>query len=187
MESNKHEKHTDKELQENEMKTQAAENLEENAYENAGEDDVVSKLQAELAESKDKFLRLYSDFENYKKRVARDRIELISSAGVELISAILPILDDFERATKSLEQTEGIEVLKEGLNLIFIKLKTMLEQKGLKPMDTIGQPFNTDLHDAITQAPAPTEDTKGKVIDEIQKGYYLNDKVIRHAKVVVGQ
>ena len=165
MNSNKDEKTTDKELNE-EQKAQAAENLEENAYENAGEEDIVSKLQAELAESKDKFLRLYSDFDNYKKRVARERIELINSAGTELISATLPILDDFERATKSLEQTEDIEVLKEGLNLIYIKLKSMLEQKGLKSMESLGQSFNTDLHDAITQAPAPSEDMKGKVIDE---------------------
>ncbi len=187
MEQKNQENQNDKELKEeiplneatNEPENQEAEAIPE-------EEDPLVKLQGELAEAKDKFLRLYSDFDNYKKRVARDRQDLIKSAGTELISAILPVLDDFERANKALEQTEDIETLKEGLSLIYIKLKTMMEQKGLKEMETVGQSFNTDLHDAITQAPAQSDDMRGKVIDEVQKGYYLNEKVIRHAKVVVG-
>ena len=147
----------------------------------------AEKLQAETAELKDKLLRLYSDFENYKKRTFRERIELSKMAGVEVILALLPVLDDFERAIKSITtDTQVTDALKEGVNLIYTKFKTLLQQKGLEEMKTDGTVFDSDLHDAVTNAPAPSEDMKGKVVEELEKGYYLNGKVIRHAKVIVG-
>ena len=145
-----------------------------------------AKLEVELSESRDKYLRLYSDFENYKKRVARDRIELVRIAGADMLLAVLPILDDMERAVKAMNETDDLAAIREGFKLIYNKLISITEAKGLKPMESIGQLFNVDLHDAITNVAAPSENMKGKVIDEIEKGYYLNDKVIRHAKVIVG-
>ena len=143
---------------------------------NVEETDPIAKLEAELTESRDK----------YKRRVSRDRIEQSKLAGSDVFLAILPILDDMERAIKSFESTSDVEAIKAGINLIYSKLKSTTESKGLKPMDATGKPFDADLHDAITNIPAPSPDLKGKVIDEVEKGYFLNDKVIRHAKVVVG-
>jgi molecular chaperone GrpE len=148
--------------------------------------DPLEALKAELVETKDKMLRLYSDFDNYKKRTSKERMELIKSAGIEIIMSLLPVLDDFDRGMKSLANTVDVEAVKEGMALIHNKLKAILEQKGLKEMISVGEVFDTDLHDAITNIPAPTEDMKGKVIDDVQQGYYLADKVIRHAKVIVG-
>lgn len=145
-----------------------------------------AKLELELSMSRDQYLRLYSDFENYKKRIARERIELSKMAGADIFLSILPVMDDMERAIKAMNETAASDAIKEGLNLIYQKLKATTEAKGLKAMDSIGKTFDADLHDAITNIPASTEDMKGKVVDEIEKGYYLNDKVIRHAKVVVG-
>ena len=153
---------------------------------NVEETDPIAKLEAELTESRDKYLYMYSEFENYKRRVSRDRIEQSKLAGSDVFLAILPILDDMERAIKSFESTSDVEAIKAGINLIYSKLKSTTESKGLKPMDATGKPFDADLHDAITNIPAPSPDLKGKVIDEVEKGYFLNDKVIRHAKVVVG-
>ncbi|MBK6398960.1 MAG: nucleotide exchange factor GrpE [Bacteroidetes bacterium] len=153
---------------------------------NVEEIDPIAKLEAELTESRDKYLYMYSEFENYKRRVSRDRIEQSKLAGSDVFLAILPILDDMERAIKSFESTSDVEAIKAGINLIYSKLKSTTESKGLKPMDATGKPFDADLHDAITNIPAPSPDLKGKVIDEVEKGYFLNDKVIRHAKVVVG-
>ena len=134
---------------------------------NVEETDPIAKLEAELTESRDKYLYMYSEFENYKRRVSRDRIEQSKLAGSDVFLAILPILDDMERAIKSFESTSDVEAIKAGIN-------------------ATGKPFDADLHDAITNIPAPSPDLKGKVIDEVEKGYFLNDKVIRHAKVVVG-
>lgn len=150
------------------------------------ENDPIAKMEAELSESRDKYLRLYSDFENYKKRVSRDRIEQSKMAGSDIFLSILPIIDDFERALKSFETAKEIGPVKEGLNLIYSKLKSSTEARGLKAMDAKGKPFDADLHDAITNVPAPSEDQKGMVIEEVERGYFLNDKVIRHAKVIVG-
>lgn len=140
----------------------------------------------ELAELKDKYLRLYADFENFRRRTAKEKLELVSTASEGLMVALLPVVDDFERAMQSLEKTSDVAALKEGVSLIFHKLTKTLESKGLKPMQSKGEPFNADLHESVTQFPAPSEDLKGKVIDEVEKGYYLNDKVVRFAKVVVG-
>jgi molecular chaperone GrpE len=147
----------------------------------------IEKLQAELAEQKDKYLRLFAEFDNYKRRTAKERIELIQTAGREVIISLLEVLDDSERAEKTMETAQDVAIVKEGVQLVFAKLRSILEQKGLKPMQATGEVFNPDLHEAVTEIPAPTEDMQGKVIDQVQKGYYLGDKIIRFAKVVVGK
>lgn len=141
---------------------------------------------AKFEEVNDKFVRLYSEFENYKRRNAKERIELIKTAGSDVMKAILPVLDDFERAIKANETADDLHAIKEGFNLINHKIYHLLELKGLKKMDVLGKPLDSELHEAITQIPSPTEEMKGKVVDVIENGYYLNDVVLRYAKVVVG-
>ncbi len=150
------------------------------------EENAVAKLQDDLAAQKDKYLRLVAEFDNYKRRNAKERMELIQTAGREVIASMLDVLDDTDRAEKQFENTQDIEQVKDGVQLIFNKFRSILQSKGLKAMDTIHSDFDTELHEAITEIPAPAEDLKGKVLDEVTKGYYLNDKIIRHAKVVVG-
>ena len=145
----------------------------------------LETLRNELGEIKDKFIRKVAEFENFKKRSTKERIDLIQTAGKEVIIDMLEVLDDCERAEKQMSTLD--EKAKEGVMLVFNKLKSLLVAKGLKPMETINKEFNPDIHEAITEIPAPTPEQKGKVIDEIQKGYYLNDKIIRYAKVVVGK
>ena len=145
----------------------------------------LEMLRNELGEMKDKYIRKVAEFENYKKRNLKERMELIQTAGKEVITDMLEVLDDCERAEKQIGTLD--ETTKEGVMLVFNKLKSLLFAKGLKPMETINKEFNPDIHEAITEIPAPTDEQKGKVIDEIQKGYYLNDKIIRYAKVVVGK
>lgn len=149
------------------------------------ENDPIEKLQEEVTEQKNNYLRLYAEFENYKKRTVKERMELFKSAGSDVIAALLPVMDDFERALKATEDLEEKHPVREGMVLIYNKLKTLLEQKGLKPMEAVSTAFDTDLHDAITSIDAGKH-KKGKVVEEVEKGYYLNDKVIRHAKVIVG-
>ena len=145
------------------------------------------KLQAELQQEKDKFLRLFAEFENYKRRTSKERIDLFKTASQDVMVALLPILDDFDRAYLEISKTDEKELLK-GVELISNKLKTTLEQKGLSQMKVEqGDEFNADDHEAITQIPAPSDDLKGKIIDVIEKGYTLGDKVIRFPKVVIGQ
>lgn len=144
------------------------------------------KLRADLAEANDKYLRLYAEFDNYKRRTTKERIDLLQTAGREVLQSLLPVLDDFERAMKSMETAADTASVKEGILLVHSKFKNILTQKGLKEMESIGTAFDADLHEAITNIPAPSDDLKGKVIDEVEKGYFLNDKVIRFAKVVVG-
>ena len=143
-------------------------------------------LADKLAEANDKYLRLYSDFDNYRKRTLREKTEQSKTAGEDIFKTILPVLDDFERGIKATESASDINAVKEGMNLIFHKLKNMLQQKGLSEMESKGLLFDADLHEAITNIPAPDESLKGKVVDELEKGYLLNGKVIRFAKVVVG-
>jgi molecular chaperone GrpE len=150
------------------------------------EEKVIAKLQEEVAEWKDKHLRLYADFENLRKRATKERLELIKSAGEEVIASLLPVVDDLERAVHSLDHSKESAAL-EGIQLIQSKLLKILEQKGLKAMKSVGEPFDAELHEAITEIPVPEEEQKGKVADEVEKGYYLHDKVIRYAKVVVGK
>ena len=144
----------------------------------------LEKAEAELAELKDQHRRLYAEFDNFRKRSMKERMELIKTAGSDTIIALLPVLDDFDRALKALESVEA-GPLKDGVLLIHHKLSSVLSQKGLKAMETIGADFDTDLHEAVTNIPAG-EDKTGKVVDELEKGYLLNEKVIRYAKVVVG-
>ncbi|MBK8952389.1 MAG: nucleotide exchange factor GrpE [Chitinophagaceae bacterium] len=151
-----------------------------------GEDSATEKLKSELEEAKDKHLRLAAEFDNFKRRNAKERIELIQTAGKDVITDLLDVLDDIDRAQKQLESSND-DAHKEGVLLVFNKFRTLLQSKGLKTMETVNQEFNPDLHEVITEIPAPTKDLKGKVMDEVMKGYYLNDKIIRHAKVVVGK
>tara|TARA_R110002050_G_scaffold300793_1_gene472808 strand:- start:16702 stop:17295 length:594 start_codon:yes stop_codon:yes gene_type:complete len=141
----------------------------------------------ELELYKDKHLRMYSEFENFRRRSAKERIELMQNAGQEIISSLLPILDDFDRAKTANENSEDIDAIKEGMELIYNKIFTLLSQKGLNAMDAIGKDFNSDDYEAIAKIPAPSKDLKGKVIDVTEKGYFLNGKIIRHAKVVIGE
>lgn len=147
----------------------------------------VEKLEQQLKEQKDKYLRLFADFDNFKKRTAKERLDLLNTAGKDTILSVLPILDDFERAIMGAESAKDVESVKEGMLLIKNKMFGILEQKGLKAMESVGESFDAEIHEAITEIPAPNEEMKGKVIDQIEKGYYLNDKIIRYAKVVVGK
>lgn len=150
------------------------------------EHEVTEQLRAQLDAANDKYLRLYAEFDNYKRRVSKERIELMQSAGKEVISNLLPVIDDLDRALKAFETATEIAPVQEGISLVSQKLKTILGNQGLKEMESVGKPFDADLQEAITNVPAPSDDLKGKVIDEIEKGYFLHDKVLRHAKVVVG-
>lgn len=144
-------------------------------------------LKHQLSELNDRYLRLFAEFDNFKKRNARERIEFAKTVGSDVISSLLPVLDDFSRAMKQMENVQDVNALKEGVALIQQKLSGVLENKGLKPMKAMGEVFNSELHDAIAEIEAPDPSMKGKVVDEIEKGYFLNDKILRHAKVVVGK
>lgn len=145
------------------------------------------KLRSELDEYKDKYLRLMAEFDNYRKRVLKEKSELILNGGEKVISSILPVLDDIERAEESMTTIEDSKSFQEGVSLIFEKLKTILEKNGLKKMDTVGEQFNVDFHEAIAMVPGQPDELRGKVIDSVQTGYLLNDKVLRHAKVAVAE
>lgn len=169
-----------------ESKTEQENN--ENSLENIEESTTAETINWEekYNELNDKYLRLYSEFDNFKKRTAKERIEFAKSAAQDVFVALLPVIDDFERAIKSNETLEDINAIKEGIKLIHHKFTSILAKKGLEPMDAINKEFNADLHEAVTNIPAPSEDLKGKNVDEVEKGYLLNGKVIRYAKVVVG-
>ncbi|NNE13415.1 MAG: nucleotide exchange factor GrpE [Saprospiraceae bacterium] len=150
-------------------------------------DKQVEELTQQLEEARDKHLRLFAEFENFKKRNSRERLDLLKNAAQDTMSAILPILDDFDRAKKAAEDEKTEEQLSEGVLMVYNKLYSVLGNKGLKPMVSTGEVFDPEVHEAITEIPAPSEDLKGKVVDTVEKGYYLNDKIIRFAKVVVGK
>lgn len=145
------------------------------------------ELQEEKDELKDKYLRLLAEFENYKRRTIKEKLDLMKSAAQDTMSAMLPVLDDFDRAKKSAEDDSSAETFSEGVALVYNKLNSSLGQLGLKAFDATGEPFDPESHEAITEVPAPTDEMKGKVIDTIEKGYKLNDRIIRYAKVVVGK
>ncbi|MEO5997223.1 MAG: nucleotide exchange factor GrpE [Chitinophagaceae bacterium] len=151
------------------------------------QDSESEKMQDEVAELKDKYIRLVAEFDNFRKRTAREKLELIQTASKDVIISLLDVLDDCDRAQKQMENSDDIAAIKEGVLLVFNKLRTTFQTKGVKVMVSINQPFDPDLHEAITEIPAPRAELKGKVLDEVQKGYYLNDKIIRFAKVVVGK
>ena len=181
---------------ENKKNKKSHQNIDNQKIKN-GDEQKMSNEQAEVKEEKadnfeekfnelnDKYLRLYSEYDNYRKRTANEKIELIKTAAESTIIALLPILDDFERALPTMEKSED-KTHYEGVMLIYNKLKRTLEQKGLEEIKAVGEAFNTDEHEALTQIPAPSDDMKDKVIDVVQKGYKLNGKVIRYARVVVG-
>jgi len=146
----------------------------------------LDRSKAEAADWKDKYVRLYAEFENFRQRSAKERLALIGTATEGLMTELLTVVDDFERSQKAMETVSDTESLKEGVSLVYQKLVKLLQQKGLKPMESVGQSFDPDFHEAITQFPAPTPEQKGKVIDEVEKGYTLNSKTIRFAKVVIG-
>ena len=181
---------SDKEILENENINQLEENQEKNApigVDSAEELTIEQKLEEELTNEKDKFLRLFAEFENYKRRTSKERIELFKTANQEVLQAMLPVMDDFDRAIIEISKSEDLLLLK-GVELIHEKLKTTLVSKGLEEVEVrTGDAFNADYAEAITQIPAPSDDLKGKIVDVLEKGYKLGDKIIRYPKVVIGQ
>jgi len=177
------EEQTVESTEENESEVDNSAETEEEVEELTAEE----KLEIELADAKDKYLRLYSEFENFRRRNAKERIDLVKTASADLMTDLLPTIDDFERANQANEKQEDIAVVKEGFDLIHNKIYKTLEAKGLKVMGTKkGTAFNADLHEAVTQFPVEEKKLKGKIIDTVEKGYYLGEKVIRFAKVVIG-
>ena len=177
---------------------EAVQNEEVNAEETAPEEaaeltpeeqlaNMLAEAQQMVSEERDKYLRLSAEFDNYRKRTLKEKAELIKNGGEKTLTAILPILDDFERALKNMEASEETKAMKEGVELIFNKFNKILSQEGLQKIETEGREFDVDFHEAIALIPAPSEDLKGKILDCVQTGYMLNDKVIRHAKVAVAQ
>lgn len=175
------------------MKTNKKDKTASKSKKNKPEDKEVEKnsseneIQKEDQDFKEKYIRLYSEYENYRKRTAKEKIDLITNASENLIKELLPILDDFERAIDNNKNVEDASVLKEGFDLIYSKMHKGLVNQGLKPMEANGKDFDSEIHEAITKIPAPNEKLKGKVVDVIEKGYQINEKVIRYAKVVVGE
>ena len=177
------------------MNTSESEKVNEQNEENGSQEEAntgndsekkIIELKAKADEINDKYLRLYSEFDNFRKRTAKEKIELMQSAGEDVFKSILPLLDDFERAIKSNTETTDIKAVNDGVNLIYNKFKSTLNQKGLTEMNAVGETFDADIHEAITNVPAPSEELKGKVVEELEKGYSLNGKIIRFAKVVIG-
>ena len=169
----------------------SGENTQEEAQAELSAEEQLANMLAEaqqmVEEQKDKYLRLSAEFDNYRKRTLKEKAELIKNGGEKTLTAILPVLDDFERALKNMEASEETKAMKEGVELIFSKFQQILGQEGLQNIETDGQAFDTDFHEAIALIPAPSEDLKGKILDCVQTGYMLNEKVIRHAKVAVAQ
>ncbi|MGH2647998.1 MAG: nucleotide exchange factor GrpE [Ginsengibacter sp.] len=150
-------------------------------------DETKQKLREELEEQKDKYVRLFAEFDNFKRRTSKERIELMQTAGREVVTSLLQVLDDCDRAEKQMQQTDDADQIKEGVQLVFNKLRKTLQSQGLKVMESLHTDFDVEKHEAITEIPVDDKKLKGKVVDEIEKGYYLNDKLIRFAKVVVGK
>ena len=178
-------------LEKNDTINETVENVtdESAAPANGAEQEVLSeveKLTLELNEQKDKYLRLMAEFDNFRRRTAKERLELIQTAGKDIVVSLLDVLDDCDRAEKQLNATADIAVQKEGVQLVFNKIRSTLQAKGVKAMESIHTEFDAEKHEAITEIPAPNDKMKGKVLDEVMKGYYMNDKIIRFAKVVVG-
>ncbi len=180
-----------KQEQENEEVKDTTANAEAEAQEENTNQETATETEGgpavELAEMKDKYIRLMAEFENFRRRTAKERIELSKTATQDLMGELLPVIDDMERARQSMEATKDVDAMLQGLELVFHKLKHVTQQKGLKPMDiNAGDDFDSDMHEAVTQIPAPSEELKGKIVDVIEKGYTLNEKVIRFAKVIIG-
>ncbi|MFA8434435.1 MAG: nucleotide exchange factor GrpE [Marinifilaceae bacterium] len=175
----------EKQEQENKEEKSSKKKAKKSAKES--KDEEIQQLGQKLQELNDKYMRLSAEFDNYRKRTLKEKMELTKSAGEKILINILPVLDNFERALQSMEEAKEIEGFKEGVDLIYSNFKDFVNQNGVKEIEAINQEFDTDIHEAITKIPAPSEDLKGKVVDCIEKGYYLNDKVIRFSKVVIGE
>lgn len=154
---------------------------------NQTETEPIIDNEAKIVELNEKYLRLYSEFDNYRKRTAKEKVDIIKAAGEDIIKNLLPVVDDFKRAADANKNIEDANALKEGFDLIASKFYKALEAKGLKPIEAKGEVFNADIHEALTNIPAPSEDLKGKIVDVVEDGYYLGEKIIRFPKVVVGQ
>ena len=190
---------TDKEKANEELEIEAPDFMEQQEDQNKKEtkkdkahkknkvEEQLEKAELELLELKDKHIRLQAEFDNYRKRTLKERMELLKTASESVLVGILPVIDDFDRAVQTLDKVEENSHLKDGVMLIYNKFQDFLKQNGVKEIEGKDQTFDTDLHEAITTFPAPSEELKGKIIDVVQKGYYLNDKVIRHSKVVIGE
>lgn len=176
---------TQTEAQNAEVESQKAE-TEQSAKEETPEDKIAA-LQAELEKSQKEYLFLMAEFDNYRKRTVKEKAELIKNGGEKAMLGLLPVIDDFERAIDAIDKSSDVEGLKEGVDLIYNKFMKYLESQQVKPMESTGTDFDADIYEAVTTFPAPDESMKGKVIDTVQKGYTINEKVLRHAKVVVGQ
>jgi len=177
----------DMKAEENDKEEAAGENPEEKKDEADSGDEEAESQEEKLAELQDRYLRLSAEFDNYRKRTLRERIELTKSAGESILLSLLPVMDDFDRAMSLMESAADSKAMKEGIDLIYNKMREFLKQNGVKEIDALDKKFDTDLHEAITKIPATDKKKKGKVVDVIQKGYYLNDKIIRYSKVVVGE
>lgn len=189
----------EKELKEEELNVEETQDTAEEQPQNESAEDAapltreeelekeLEKAEETIEEQKDKYLRLSAEFDNYRKRTMKEKAELILNGGEKSLSSILPVVDDFERAIKTMETATDVEAVKEGVELIYNKFMAVLAQNGVKAIETKDQPLNTDYHEAIAVIPAPTEEQKGKILDCVQTGYTMNDKVLRHAKVVVGE
>lgn len=194
MSKNEQEQVKEEELQQEETQTEAqnaeveSQNAEEeqSAKEETPEDKIAT-LQAELEKSQKEYLFLMAEFDNYRKRTVKEKAELIKNGGEKAMLGLLPVIDDFERAIDAIDKSSDVEGLKEGVDLIYNKFMKYLESQQVKPMESTGTDFDADIYEAVTTFPAPDESMKGKVIDTVQKGYTINEKVLRHAKVVVGQ
>lgn len=176
---------TQTEAQNAEVESQNAE--EEHSAKEETPEDKIAALQAELEKSQKEYLFLMAEFDNYRKRTVKEKAELIKNGGEKAMLGLLPVIDDFERAIDAIDKSSDVEGLKEGVDLIYNKFMKYLESQQVKPMESTGTDFDADIYEAVTTFPAPDESMKGKVIDTVQKGYTINEKVLRHAKVVVGQ
>lgn len=173
--------------EETENQAQTESGQEEPTNEPTAKDSSTDGAQKEINDLKDKYMRLYAEFENFKRRTAKEKLDMIAMASKDTITTLLPVLDDFERAKKNAEDPNSAEQFSEGVLLVYDKLNKTLKNKGLERMESNGVDFDPEYHEAITEIPAPTEEMKGKVIDTVEAGYFLNDKIIRYAKVVVGK
>jgi len=173
------------EAMENEPETGAAEEQEQ--PEGLSLEEEFNNMKANYSELKDKYLRLFAEFDNFKKRTIREKMEMMKTAAQDTMSALLPVLDDFDRARKAAAESDKSQLFEEGIGLVYQKLYNILKMRGLEPVEPNGELFDPELHEAFTEIPAPSEEMKGRIVDTIEKGYKLNDKIIRHPKVVIGK
>ncbi len=178
---------SDSTIREEESAEHMKEAKKEKGHRHSKTEEELETIENEIIDLKDKHIRLQADFDNYRKRTLKERMELLKTAGESVLMGILPVIDDFDRAMQTLDMVGEDSHIVDGMKLIYSKFQEFLKQNGVKEIEAIGQSFNTDLHEAITTIPAPSKELKGKIVDVVQKGYYLNDKVIRFSKVIIGE